>query len=200
MANVDILIIGAGHNGLVAASYLARAGKSVLVRALLGLVPRSGGTIPWNDEAVPDPSTVLVPPRVAYVPQVPRLFSEELASTVLLGVDPAELPRALELACLDDDLAETAHGTRTLVGPKGVRLSGGQIQRTAAARAFVRQPELLVVDDLSSALDVATEQRLWNGLFAAADGERTVLAVSHRPRLLERADVVVTLHDGRRTS
>lgn len=176
------------------------AGKSVLVRALLGLVPRAGGTICWNGETVDEPSTVFVPPRVAYVPQVPRLFSEELADTVLLGVDPEGLDRALSLARLDDDLHEMVHGRRTLVGPKGVRLSGGQIQRAAAARAFVREPELLVVDDLSSALDVATETALWDGLFAAADGNRTVLAVSHRPRVLERADVVITLDEGRRTS
>jgi ATP-binding cassette subfamily B protein len=169
------------------------SGKSVLVRALLGLVPRSQGTICWNGELVDDPSTVFVPPRVAYVPQVPRLFSEELVSTVLLGVHPGGLDRALTLARLDDDLQEMVHGRQTLVGPKGVRLSGGQVQRAAAARALVREPELLVVDDLSSALDVATETALWDGLFDGADGNRTVLAVSHRPRVLDRADLVVTL-------
>ncbi|MBX3283759.1 MAG: ABC transporter ATP-binding protein [Actinobacteria bacterium] len=197
---VHLVDLDVARGQLVVITGPVGSGKSVLVRALLGLVPRAAGTIAWNDEEVADPSAVLVPPRVAYVPQVPRLFSEELASTVLLGVDPAELPRALELACLDEDLAEMAHGTSTMVGPKGVRLSGGQVQRTAAARAFVRQPELLVVDDLSSALDVATEHRLWDGLFAGSAGDRTVLAVSHRPRVLERADVVVTLQDGRRTS
>ncbi|HEX2578123.1 MAG TPA: ABC transporter ATP-binding protein, partial [Aquihabitans sp.] len=139
---------------------------------------------------------VLVPPRVAYVPQVPRLFSETLADTVLLGIDPAGLDDAFALACLDDDLREMPHGAATMVGPKGVRLSGGQVQRAAAARALVRQPELLVIDDLSSALDVTTESRLWDGLFAA-DDELAVLAVSHRPRVLERADVVLHLEDGR---
>lgn len=174
------------------------AGKSVLLRALLGLVPRAGGAIAWNGDSIGDPSAVLVPPRVAYVPQVPRLFSETLADTVLLGLDPSGLDVALALACLDDDLADLPDGLLTMVGPKGVRLSGGQVQRAAAARAFVRQPELLVIDDLSSALDVATESRLWDGLFAAADGNLTVLAVSHRPRVLERADQVVRLDAGRR--
>lgn len=174
------------------------AGKSVLLRALLGLVPRADGTISWNGEEVEDPSTLLVPPRVAYLPQVPRLFSETLADTVLLGVEPAGLGAAFTLACLDDDLATMPDGRDTMVGPKGVRLSGGQIQRAAAARAFVRQPELLVVDDLSSALDVTTETRLWDGLFAGADGDLTVLAVTHRPRVLDRADVVVHLDAGRR--
>lgn len=174
------------------------AGKSVLLRALLGLVPRASGSIRWNGEIVDDPSSVLVPPRVAYVPQVPRLFSETLADTVLLGVEPAGLDRAFLLACLDEDLDDLPGGHDTMVGPKGVRLSGGQIQRAAAARAFVREPELLVVDDLSSALDVATETRLWDGLFAAADGNLTVLAISHRPRVLDRADQVIHLEGGHR--
>jgi ATP-binding cassette subfamily B protein len=79
-----------------------------------------------------------------------------------------------------------------------VRLSGGQVQRTAAARAFVRRPELLVVDDLSSALDVATESRLWSGLADALPGT-TWLVVTHRPAVLARADQVLTLSDdGRR--
>ncbi len=174
------------------------AGKSVLIRALLGLVPTAAGTVRWNDTVIDEPSTWFVPPRAAYVPQVPRLFSEPLSETVLLGVHPDGLPEALRLACLDDDLIDMPDGTASLVGPKGVRLSGGQIQRTAAARALVRQPELLVVDDLSSALDVATEARIWDNLLATASGHVTVLAVSHRPRVLDRADQVITLDHGRR--
>jgi ATP-binding cassette subfamily B protein len=127
---------------------------------------------------------------------VPRLFSEPLADTVLLGLDSAGLDDALWLACLDEDIDEFPDGVQTRVGPKGVRLSGGQIQRTAAARAFVRIPDLLVIDDLSSALDIGTESRMWDRLFAAR-GERTVLAVSHRPRVLEQADMVVEMDRGR---
>jgi ATP-binding cassette subfamily B protein len=132
------------------------------------------------------------------VPQVPRLFSEPPVDTVLLGLADAGLDRALALACLEDDLAAMPDGRRTRVGPKGVRLSGGQVQRTAAARAFVRRPELLVIDDLSSALDVETEARVWDRLFEATDGNLTVIAVSHRPRVLARADQVVHLDRGRR--
>jgi ABC-type transport system involved in cytochrome bd biosynthesis fused ATPase/permease subunit len=81
----------------------------------------------------------------------------------------------------------------------GVRLSGGQSLGTAAARALDRHHELLVVDDLSCALDVATETEFWDGLFAAGATELTVLAVSHRPRVLARADQVIELRAGRRT-
>jgi ATP-binding cassette subfamily B protein len=189
------------HRGeLVVVTGPVGSGKSVLIRALLGLIPRSSGSITWNGELIDDPATVLVPPRAAYVPQVPRLFSEPLADSVRLGVGPEGLDRALSLARLHDDLAAMPDGLATRVGPKGVRLSGGQVQRTATARALVRRPELLVIDDLSSALDVRTESQLWDGLFAATHGNLAVLAVSHRPRVLERADRVIVLEAGRRVS
>jgi ATP-binding cassette subfamily B protein len=175
------------------------AGKSTLLRGLLGLVPIDDGEIRWNGEPVEDPSQVLVPPRAAYVAQVPRLFSEPLSDAVLLGVAPDGLEEAVRLACLDDDVAWMPEGLGTVVGAKGVRLSGGQIQRTAAARAFVRRPELLVIDDLSSALDVETEARMWRQLFDAAT-TTTLLVVSHRPAVLQRADQVVRLDRGRRVS
>lgn len=175
------------------------SGKSTLLRGLLGLVPIADGTILWNDELVPDPSTQLLPPRVAYVPQVPRLFSEALADAILLGVDAAGLEDAVRLACMDEDVAWMPDGLATVVGAKGVRLSGGQIQRTAAARAFVRRPELLVIDDLSSALDVETEARLWRQLLESWDGS-TLLVVSHRPAVIAQADQVVTLAAGRRVA
>jgi ATP-binding cassette subfamily B protein len=145
---------------------------------------------------VEEPATFLVPPRVAYLPQVPRLFSETLAATVLLGLPDDDLDEALWLACLDEDLARLPDGIGTLIGPRGLRLSGGQVQRAGAARALVRRPELLVVDDLSSALDVGTEATLWDRL--ARGGLRTSLLVSHRPAVLERADRIVTLDAGRR--
>jgi ATP-binding cassette subfamily B protein len=171
------------------------AGKTTLLRAVLGLVGAQAGTIRWNGAAMTDPSTVMVPPRAAYLPQVPRLFSEPLADTVLLGVPPDGLDHALWMTCLDEDLATMPEGATTLIGPRGLRLSGGQIQRAGAARALVRRPQLLVVDDLSSALDVETEARLWDRV--AGGGFATALLVSHRPHVLERADRVVVLDHGR---
>ena len=83
---------------------------------------------------------------------------------------------------------------RTRIGARGVKLSGGQRQRTAAARMFVRDPQLLVFDDLSSALDVETEEALWQRTFERRD--RTYLVVSHRRAALQRADRVIVLKDG----
>jgi ATP-binding cassette subfamily B protein len=132
------------------------SGKTTLLKTLLGLLPAQAGEIRWNGELVADPAAFFTPPRCAYTGQVPRLFSESLRNNILLGLPEAEvdLAQALRQAVLEKDLLDMADGLDTLVGPRGVRLSGGQIQRTAAARMFVRQPELLVFDDLSSALDV----------------------------------------------
>ena len=171
------------------------AGKTTLLRALLGLVGTDRGTVLWNGEPVPDPSRVLVPPRAAYLPQVPRLFSEPLGDTILLGEVPDELDDALRMVCLDEDLGRMPDGHATVIGPKGLRLSGGQIQRAGAARALVRRPDLLVVDDLSSALDADTEAKVWERV--TGGGFQTALLVSHRANVLDRADRVVVLDAGR---
>ncbi len=173
------------------------AGKTTLLRVLLGLLPQQAGTIHWNGTLVADPATFLVPPRTAYTPQVPRLFSESLRDNILLGLPDERglLDQALRLAVLDGDVAGMAAGLDTPVGAHGVRLSGGQLQRAAAARMFVRRPELIVCDDLSSALDVDTERLLWEQLFA--QGDATCLVVSHRRATLRRADRIVVLAAGR---
>jgi ATP-binding cassette subfamily B protein len=173
------------------------SGKTTLLRVLLGLLPRDAGEIRWNGVLVDDPATFLVPPRAAYTPQVPRLFSETLAENILLGQADAEtaLASALHTAALAGDVALMERGLATPVGPRGVRLSGGQIQRAAAARMLVRDPDLLVCDDLSSALDVATEARVWERIFARRDV--TCLVVSHRQAVLRRADHIIVLAEGR---
>jgi ATP-binding cassette subfamily B protein len=173
------------------------AGKTTLLRVLLGLLPRQEGVVRWNGRAVADPAAFLVPPRAAYTPQAPRLFSESLRDNLLMGLPERDgrLERALRAAVLEDDLTTLERGLDTLVGPRGVKLSGGQVQRAAAARMFVRAPELLVVDDLSSALDLETEQILWERL--AGWRGASVLAVSHRRAALRRADQIVVLVEGR---
>jgi ATP-binding cassette subfamily B protein len=150
------------------------SGKSTLLRVLLGLLPRQAGEIRWNGDLVEDPARFLVPPRVAYTPQAPHLFSETLKDNILQGL-PAEGPAlaaAIRLAVLEQDVATLPDGLETVVGARGVRLSGGQAQRTSAARMFVRDHELLVFDDLSSALDVETERTLWERVFDPGAGGR----------------------------
>ena len=173
------------------------AGKSTLLRSLLGLIPRDSGDILWNGAPVSDPSRFMTPPRCAYTAQAPRLFSETLGENVQMGAaaDDNAVAAAIELAVFEDDVARFDLGLATRVGARGVTLSGGQLQRAAAARMFLRGADLLVFDDLSSALDVGTEQLLWQRLFAA--GAHTCIAVSHRREALRRADEVLVLDEGR---
>jgi ATP-binding cassette, subfamily B, bacterial len=145
---------------------------------------------------------------------VPRLFSETLRGNILLGLPEAEvdLEQAVETAVLVPDLLTLEKGIDTVVGPRGVRLSGGQVQRAAAARMLVRRAELLVFDDLSSALDVETEKQLWQNLLERRKDERgmlnhssfilhpssfTCLVVSHRRLALQQADQIVVMKNGR---
>lgn len=173
------------------------SGKTTLVRVLLGLLPREKGEIRWNGTLVEDPASFFAPPRCAYTPQVPHLFSTTLKENILMGLDEAnvDLTAALHIAVMEQDAADLENGVETVIGPRGVKLSGGQAQRTAAARMLVRDAELLVFDDLSSALDVVTEQTLWERIFA--DQQRTCLVVSHRRAVLQRADTILVLKDGR---
>ena len=173
------------------------SGKSTLVRTLLGLLPATGGSVSWNGVRVEDPASFFVPPRSAYTPQVPRLFSDSLRENLLLGsaADPHRIDRSLRLAVLTEDVALLDRGLDTPVGSRGVKLSGGQVQRSAAARMFLRDADLLVFDDLSSALDVETEASLWQRL--ADRGNSTCLVVSHRPAALARADRILVMRAGR---
>ena len=172
------------------------SGKTTLLQALLGLLPPEAGTVRWNGEEVADPASFFTPPQSAYTPQVPRLFSDTLGNNILMGLPEGEVDvtQALHLAVMEPDVAGMPDGLDSLVGSRGVRLSGGQVQRTAAARMFVRHADLLVFDDLSSALDVETEATLWQRVFSHHDA--TVLAVSHRRAALRRADQIIVLKEG----
>ena len=177
------------------------SGKTTLLRTILGLLPADGGSIRWNGELVENPSRTLIPPRVAYTSQVPRLFSMSLEDNLLLGteVDSDLLDESIHIATMKHDIEMMPEGLRTLIGPRGVRLSGGQVQRSATARMLARMPQLLLLDDVSSALDVETEQTLWRRLFEARDGIAT-LVVSHRHAALARADRVIVMENGKITA
>ena len=195
------------------------SGKTTLLRTLLGLLPAQAGELRWNGQLILDTPNFMTPPRVAYTAQTPRLFSETLRNNIQSGfTDETQLPPALHTAVLDHDVAQLEHGLESMVGPRGVKLSGGQIQRASAARMFLRDASLLVFDDLSSALDVETERTLWERLGGIENEEgrmkkpdddassfpilnspfsiRTILAVSHRRAVLQRADRIIVLKDG----
>jgi ATP-binding cassette, subfamily B, bacterial len=173
------------------------SGKSTLLRSLLGLAwhAETSGIVRWNGREVDDLAAFMVPPNAAYLSQVPQLISDSVADNVGLGVlDAHALSAALNRAAVADDIATMPDGVDTVIGPRGLRLSGGQRQRLATARAIVHEPELVVLDDLSSAVDVETELALWRNL---AEARMTVIAVSHRAVAFERATRVLRLERGR---
>ena len=184
------------------------SGKSTLLKLILGLLPLQSGVIRWNDAPVREPDTFMTPPRVSYTPQVPKLFSESLANNITLGHDmaPDVLQAAIHDAVFEGDLAALPQGLQTRVGPRGLRLSGGQIQRVATARMLAAESGLLLIDDVSSALDLGTERLLWDrvlsrfqqaGRSTGQTGLRpTCLVVSHRRRVLRHADQIVVMQDG----
>jgi ABC-type transport system involved in cytochrome bd biosynthesis fused ATPase/permease subunit len=168
------------------------SGKSSLLSALAGLVS-STGEVRWNGERVTDPQTFLRPGRVAHVAQVPRVLSGTFADNVRLDhADRAVLP-ALETARMLPDV-EAAGGPDALVGHRGVRLSGGQVQRLALARGLACRAEVVLADDVSSALDAATEVELWTALRSAG---ATVVGATSKRAALAQADRVVVLAEGR---
>jgi ABC-type transport system involved in cytochrome bd biosynthesis fused ATPase/permease subunit len=167
------------------------AGKSSLLRALAGIVHHTG-TLSWNGEPVTEPELFLRPNQVGYVGQLPRVLSGTVADNVRLGheLDPAG---AVSTAQLEHDLAVAGEGLGLLIGHKGTLLSGGQLQRLALARALAPQTELLLADDVSSALDVTTELDLWQAL---REHGITVVGSTSKRAALSRADQVVILVAG----
>ncbi|RDB44947.1 ATP-binding cassette domain-containing protein, partial [Tsukamurella tyrosinosolvens] len=167
------------------------SGKSSLLAALAGLVAHRGEIL-WNGRPVSDAEVFLRPGQVAHIAQVPRVLSGTFADNVRLGHQRA-FDQPVADARLGSDVA-AAGGRDALVGHRGVRLSGGQVQRLALARALATDAELLLADDVSSALDATTEIELWKAL---RERRATVIGATSKRAALARADRVVVLVDGR---
>jgi len=166
------------------------SGKSSLLSALSGLMEHTG-RIRWNGQDVDDAQVFLRPGQVAHVAQVPRVLSGTFTENVRLDHE-RDVDGPVAAARLGQDVAE-AGGPDALVGHRGVRLSGGQVQRLALARALATDAELLLADDVSSALDATTEIELWASL---RERGTTVVGATSKRAALSRADRVVVLADG----
>jgi ATP-binding cassette, subfamily B, multidrug efflux pump len=136
--------------------------------------------------------------NIGFVPQETFLFSDTIAGNIALGVDNAsevEIRRAAELAGLTADIEGFPAGYQTMVGERGITLSGGQKQRTAIARALLRDPKIMILDDALSSVDTLTEELILKGLTGVMQG-RTVILISHRVSTVRQADRIVVLEKG----
>jgi len=136
---------------------------------------------------------------IGYVPQETFLFTTTLRENIALGAPDApeeKIHRAAEIAGLADDIAGFPKGYETLVGERGITLSGGQKQRAAIARAILRDPRILILDDALSSVDTVTEEKILRGL-AGVMRQRTTILISHRVSTVRHADQIVVLREGR---
>jgi ATP-binding cassette, subfamily B, multidrug efflux pump len=179
-----------GHTG---------SGKSTLVNLVPRLMDPTGGSVHLDGVDLRQLDPEELRRHIGFVPQETFLFSATLAENIAFGVDEAseeQIRRAAEIAGLAEDIAAFPDGYRTTVGERGITLSGGQKQRTAIARAILRDPRILILDDALSSVDTLTEERILNHLAGVMRG-RTVILISHRVSTVRQADSIVVLERGR---
>jgi ATP-binding cassette subfamily B protein len=175
------------------------SGKSTLVNLIPRVSDAPADTILVDGIAVSDYPLAQLRSSIGYVPQETFLFSDSLAENIAFGVENAErseIEWAAEVAGLTEDINGFPDGFDTLVGERGITLSGGQKQRTAIARAILRQPKILILDDALSSVDTYTEEKILGQLRGVMRG-RTSLIVSHRISTVRDADLICVLDEGR---
>jgi ATP-binding cassette subfamily B protein len=179
-----------GHTG---------SGKSTLVSLVPRLMDPTGGAVKLDGIDLRELDPADLRRHIGFVPQETFLFSATIAENIAFGVDRAseeQIRRAAEIAGLAGDIESFPAGYQTLVGERGITLSGGQKQRTAIARAILREPRILILDDALSSVDTMTEERILTHLAGMMRG-RTVILISHRVSTVRQADRIIVLEKGR---
>jgi ATP-binding cassette subfamily B protein len=175
------------------------AGKSTLMNLVPRLLDAAPGMVLIDDEPIREIPLQTLRENIGYVTQETFLFSETLAENMAFGVEKSEaqqIARAAAVAGLADDIHAFPKQYETLVGERGITLSGGQKQRTAIARAIIRAPKILILDDALSAVDTYTEEKILTELRGVMKG-RTSLIVAHRISTVKDADLICVLDHGR---
>ena len=175
------------------------SGKSTLMNLVARMLDAAPGQVLIDDRSIREIPLAVLRTAIGYVPQETFLFSETLAENIAFGVENAtaeEIDRAATEAGIAEDILEFPQRYQTFVGERGITLSGGQKQRTAIARALIRRPRILILDDALSSVDTYTEERIL-GHLRRIMRDRTSLIVSHRVSTVKDADLIVVLEDGR---
>ncbi len=175
------------------------SGKTTLVDLIPRIYDAEPGMVLIDGVPIREYSLSSLRKRIGFVPQETFLFSERIRENIALGVDSAtdaEIKTSADAANIATDIESFPEGYETLVGERGITLSGGQKQRTAIARALIRNPRILILDDALSSVDTQTEDRILNHLRDVMQG-RTTIFISHRVSTVRNADRIAVLHGGR---
>jgi ATP-binding cassette, subfamily B, multidrug efflux pump len=175
------------------------SGKTTLVNLIPRIYDAADGTVFLDGKPVRQFSLESLRKNIGFVPQETFLFSDRIRENIALGVESAsdrEIYNAAEAADIAHDVEGFAERYQTMVGERGITLSGGQKQRTAIARALLRNPRILILDDALASVDTHTEDKILNHLREVMEG-RTTIFISHRVSTVRNADRIAVLHDGR---
>jgi ATP-binding cassette subfamily B protein len=175
------------------------SGKSTLAALIARLWEAPEGSLLVDGHAIREWPLATLRRAIGYVPQDTYLFSETIGENIAFGLpqyDEAQVREAAKIASFDAEVQDFPEKYATMVGERGITLSGGQKQRTAIARAVVRDPRILILDDSLSSVDTQTEERILAGLRGVM-ADRTTIMISHRTSTVRDADQIVTLRDGR---
>jgi ATP-binding cassette, subfamily B, multidrug efflux pump len=175
------------------------SGKTTLVNLIPRIYDADTGMVLIDGRPIREYSIASLRRNIGFVPQETFLFSERIRENIALGVDSAtdrEIHEAAEAANIATDIEGFPEGYKTIVGERGITLSGGQKQRTAIARALIRNPKILILDDALSSVDTQTEDKILNHLRNVMQG-RTTIFISHRVSTVRNADRIAVLHGGR---
>jgi ATP-binding cassette subfamily B multidrug efflux pump len=174
------------------------SGKSTLVNLICRMYDVSEGAVLIDGTDIRTIPLEVLRRNIGYVPQETFLFSDTLAENIRYGAEEGseeEIREAAEIARISRDVEEFQEGYKTMLGERGITLSGGQKQRTSIARAIMRRPKILILDDALSAVDTYTEEEILTRLRGTMKG-RTCILISHRISTVKDADLIVVLNDG----
>ena len=196
LSHLNLVVRGGEILGVTGAS---GAGKTTFLDAIAGLIVPDSGTIRLNGVPMDEAHAQLWRDRISYVPQESFLLNETIRRNLTWGgkdIGDDALWEALSLVRMDGVVRRMEQGLDTEVSERGIRFSGGERQRIALARAILRRPEALILDEATSAIDIDTEAAIFERL-AAARPELTIVVVAHRPSTLAMCDRIIRLEEGR---
>ncbi|WP_062470937.1 ABC transporter ATP-binding protein [Jeotgalibaca dankookensis] len=196
LKNIEVIIPKGKTLGIVGKT---GSGKTTLLRQFLRQYPLGEGEFKYGTDSVLNYQPTHFQSLIGYVPQDHILFSRSVRENIAFGKEGAsdqEIMESVKIASFEEDLAKMDQGLDTVIGEKGVSISGGQKQRISIARALIKNPDILILDDSLSAVDAKTEQKIIANIQNERAGKTTIIS-THRLSAVRRADEIIVLEDGR---